>query len=338
MGHSSGTAAVPVLLLYNLDPDWLPLEREEVVAEVERLAAALAAAGNPVTLRAVETRELAASLAGVDPDACVVFNWCDGLPGLPHSEAEVARGLETLQFTYTGSPPPVLALSWQKERVKQLLERAGVPTPPWRLFRSAHGNGWQRFPAIVKPAHEHASRGVGRESVVLDGEELSERVAHVLTQLGQPALVEEFIDGREFHVSVWGNGKLAVLPPAEMDFRALADIRDRLCSYDAKFTPSSRVFAAIELLLPAPLSPAERQQLEAVAVAAYAAVGCRDYARIDVRLKDGVFYVLDVNPNCDLSTDTSTALAASLEGGSFAEFLSQLVALAARRHPRLGAA
>ncbi len=338
MGRSGGTAAVPVLLLYNLDPDWLPLEREEVVAEVARLADALAAAGHQVAVRGTEVPELNAALSGVDPDAWLVFNWCDGLPGVPHSEAEVAQGLEQLRFTYTGSPPPVLALSWQKERVKRLLAAAGVPTPPWQVFRSAHGNGWQRFPAIVKPAHEHASCGVGRESVVFDRDELAERVRHVATQLRQPALVEEFIDGREFHVSVWGNGTLHVLPPAEMDFGALADVRDRLCSYDAKFTPSSQVYEAIELLLPAPLSAAERRQLEAVVVAAYTAVRCRDYARIDVRLKDGVFYVLDVNPNCDLSTDTSTALAAALDRGSFAAFLSDLIALAARRHPRLGAA
>ncbi len=335
MARNGRAAAVPVLFLYNLDPDWLPSEREEIRAEVERLAAALAAEGHEVAVRGLTTPDLAGCLAGAEPERCVVFNWCDGLPGVPHSEAEVARELERLGFTYTGSPPQVLTRSWQKGRVKERLDAVGVPTPPWAMCSEPGRNGWDRFPAIVKPAHEHASFGVDRESVVFDDDELAARVATVVGELEQPALVEEFIDGREFHVTVWGNGTLALLPPSEMSFAALSDPRDRLCSYDAKFTPGSRAYESIELVLPAPLEPEEAAALARVARAAYRALGCRDYARLDVRLRDGVFHVLDVNPNCDLSSDTSTALAAALACGSFGQFLSKLVTLAARRHPAL---
>jgi len=145
--------------------------------------------------------------------------------------------------------------------------------------------------------------------------------------------VEDFLDGREFHVSVWGNHTLQVLPPAEMDFRAFSDVHDRLCTFDAKFTPGSRPYEQIGLLLPAPLTETELAELQSIALAAYQALGCRDYGRLDIRLRDGVFYVLDINPNCDISPNVSMALAAALEGYSYGAMLSRIVNLAAMRHP-----
>ncbi|MGB9723938.1 MAG: hypothetical protein ACP5OO_03410 [Chloroflexia bacterium] len=144
------------------------------------------------------------------------------------------------------------------------------------------------------------------------------------------------MDGREFHVSLWGNGRIQVLPPAEMDFSAFDDPRRRLCDFDAKFTPGSPSYEHIQVHLPAPLSREEQTCLERIARATYRATGCRDYARLDIRMRDGVFYVLDVNPNPDISADTSTALAAAAAGYSYGELGSRLVYLAAARHPLLG--
>jgi D-alanine-D-alanine ligase len=92
---------------------------------------------------------------------------------------------------------------------------------------------WERFPAIVKPAFEHCSLGIDTNAVVLDAKELGDRVAYIRETYAQPALVEEFIDGREFHVTLWGNGHIHMLPPAEMDFSAFTDVRDRLCTFDS---------------------------------------------------------------------------------------------------------
>ncbi len=117
----------------------------------------------------------------------------------------------------------------------------------------------------------------------------------------QPALIEDFIDGREFHVPLWGNGDVEMLPPVEMDFSAFGDIHDRLCSYDAKFVPESEAYREIKSYVPARLTEREMAELEATSKAAYEAIGCRDYGRIDIRFRDGVFYVLDVNPNADIS-------------------------------------
>jgi D-alanine-D-alanine ligase len=118
-----------------------------------------------------------------------------------------------------------------------------------------------------------------------------------------------------------------------MDFRAFPDVHDRLCTYDSKFTPGSRPYEQIGLLLPAPLQEAELAALQTVALAAYQALGCRDYGRLDIRLRGGVFYVLDINPNCDISPDASMALAAAVRGYSYGAMLSRIVNLAARRHP-----
>jgi D-alanine-D-alanine ligase len=173
-------------------------------------------------------------------------------------------------------------------------------------------------------------------SVVLTAADLAEQVAAVHAEFGQPALVEEFIDGREFHVTLWGNGTIEMLPPAEMDFSDFADVRERICSYDSKFNPDSDSYRRIRSLIPAPLEDDQMRALEAVCIAAYRAVGCRDYARLDLRLRDGVFQILDINPNADVSKDTSFSCAAKVAGYSYGALGSRIVRLAARRHPVFG--
>lgn len=325
-----------VLLLHDLDPAWPSSDLESAAGAAAELEAALRQVGHPVVPLPVCHADLEAHLRPFNPDEYIVFNWCEGLPGLPRSEALVAWKLAALGFAYTGSPAATLALCWNKPRVKRLLERRGIPTPCWRVYDTPRAEDWGSFPAIVKPAREHCSYGIGSRSVVWTRRELEEQMAWVLETFGQPVLVEDFIDGREFHVSLWGNGHVQVLPPAEMDFSAFDDPRQRLCDFDAKFTPGSPSYEYIRVLLPAPLSREEWTRLQRIARATYQVAGCRDYARLDVRLRDGVFYVLDVNPNPDISADTSTVLAAAEAGYSYGELGSRLVYLAASRHPRLG--
>jgi D-alanine-D-alanine ligase len=324
---------LPVLLVYDLDRTYGESDAQEAASLLGQLTGALARVGHTVTSLPVCSPDWTNDLANLDSRDWVVLNWCDGVPGVAYSDAHVARELGKAGFTYTGSHYPVLNRSWDKPYVKRLLESCGLPTPRWRLYDRPSTDGWDCFPAIVKPSHEHSSLGVTPGAVVLTPETLCERVAYVVDTFHQPALVEDFVDGREFHVSVWGNHTLQVLPPAEMDFGAFGDIRDRLCTFDAKFTPGSRPYEEIGLLLPAPLSQAEQAALEWVALASYQALGCRDYGRLDIRLRDGVFYVLDINPNCDISPDASMALAAAVDGYSYGAMLSQIVNLAATRHP-----
>lgn len=324
---------LPVLLLHDLDSTWAASDIEEALRDVDRLTKGLQELGHPVTKVPLSNTELDACLSEYDPDQHIVFNWCESLPGVPYSDVLVAQTLDAMGFTYTGSTAAVLALSWNKGTVKGLLHQRGIPTPHWKIYTQARAIDWNCFPAIVKPAHEHCSYGVTPESVVLTPEELCERIAYVLDVFHQPALVEDFIDGREFHVTVWGNGDMRVLPPAEMDFSAFLDVHDRLCTFDSKFCPGSLHYDRIQLRLPAPLTEDKRRQLEQTALAAYYALGCRDYGRLDIRLRNDIFYVLDVNPNPDISSETSTVYAAAEAGFSYQAMASYLINLAAKRHP-----
>jgi D-alanine-D-alanine ligase len=118
-----------------------------------------------------------------------------------------------------------------------------------------------------------------------------------------------------------------------MDYSAFEEQRDRLCSFDSKFDPESKPYQLIKLALPASLTETEEAKLVNTALAAYAATNCRDYARLDIRLRGGIFYVLDVNPNADISPDTSLVLSAERAGLTYGQLGSLLVSYAACRHP-----
>ena len=326
----------PVILLYSVDPDWTPVEKDEVIHLTTQLGHSLIDMGHPMVLVPIADDDIDSHLGCFDPADYIVFNWCEELPGIEHSEWLVAKRLEMLGFTFTGADSETLALAQDKNRVKIILDQAKIPTPIWRIFHSPEPCDWDIFPAIVKPMNEHCSTGITPESVVLNHAELKNRISFVLDQYCQPALVEDLIDGREFHVSVWGNETLTVLPPAEMDFSFFKNVKDRLCTYDSKCIPGSEHYEKIETLLPAPLTSDETKALELVCKNAYVALGCRDYARMDIRLRDNIFYVLDVNPNADISIDASMACAAEVCGISYGQMCSLIVSMASQRHLACG--
>jgi D-alanine-D-alanine ligase len=327
------STGLPVILLYNLNRVWTKEEKGEILEMVDTLTTGLSNAGHAVTAVCIEDDALEQAMVGFDPQQHVVFNWCEELPGQPHSSSLVARKLEQMGFTITGADSRALLFSQDKPAVKEKLRASQVPIPDWQVCEPGMVPEWKRFPAIVKPAYEHCSLGITQEAVVHDPGELARRMEHMAREFQQPILVEDFIDGREFHVTVVGNGRLHVLPVAEMDFSAIAEDRGRLCTYDSKFSPESRDYQMIQLKLPAVFTPRQEQDLERAAIPAYKATGCRDYARLDIRLRDDTFYVLDVNPNADISPDTSVILSAEKAGYSFGQFASLLVNLAAHRHP-----
>ncbi len=327
---------LPVLLLYNIDPKWTPEETKESFQDTIELKSALCKLGHPVTPLPIYNTDLVTPLREYDPQEHIVFNWCEGVPGIPNSYAHVAQTLEEMDFAYTGSPPDVLALSQDKPQVKELLAQHHIATPGWRVYDSAQANGWKNFPAIVKPAQEHCSFGISSEAVVSTPDELHNRVAYVLDTFHQPALVEEFIDGPEFHITLWGNEPPEMLPPVEVDFAELDQPQDRICSYDFKFRPGTPHYEHIWLAY-SELDKDQFHQLEQASLATYQATGCRDYARLDIRLRDGTFYVLDVNPNAGISQGGSVSWATKMAGYSYGEMGSRLVNLAAQRHPILGA-
>jgi len=326
---------LPILLLYNLDHTWKVEEIADGFQDLTQLETDLSELGHPVKSVPIVNADLATPLSKFDPNEYIVFNWCEGIPGIPHSDAQVARALEALNFAYTGSPPQVLALSQDKQHIKNLLEKHSVPTPRWRVYESLQQDGWAHFPAIVKPSQEHCSLGVTPEAVVTTPQELHQRIAYILDKFQQPVLVEEFIHGPEFHVTLWGNDPAEVLPPVEIDFSELEDMRDHICAYDFKYKPGSLHYEKIYLVA-AELSEEEQQTLEETSLAAYDAISCRDYARLDIRVRDGIFYVIDVNPNAGISLGGSVSYAADMAGYSYGAMGSHIVNLAASRHPTLG--
>jgi D-alanine-D-alanine ligase len=327
---------LPVILLYDLERSWPQADIQEILNLTQTLATGLRTVGHPTQIICLEDDNLERVMSGCDPDRQIVFNWCEEVPGVPRSGHLVARELERLGFIFTGAGARALAFSHDKPAVKACLSKRAIPTPYWRVYESVDSLDWEVFPAIVKPAHEHCSFGITHEAVVHTRQELSNRIKKVIETFNQPVLVEDFIDGREFHVSVVGNGRLKVLPIAEMDFSAIREDTGRLCTFDSKFSPASSDYQMIQLRLPAALSAEEEHKLEETAIVAYRATDCRDYARMDIRQRNGTFYVLDVNPNADISPDASVALSAEMAGYSFEQFGSLLVTLAAHRHPVLG--
>jgi D-alanine-D-alanine ligase len=309
------------------------MEAEEVT---QVLIEAMRKEAHPVQRIALDHCDLAAVLKDYDPRKYIVFNWCEEIPGIPRSCALAARILESLGFTFTGADSYALTLSQDKRQVKQALNSRKIPTPKWRIYPSYQKDDWNLFPAIVKPAFEHSSVGITRQAVVQTPAELNSRVQYVIDDLQQPAIVENFIDGREFHVGVVGNRSLSMLPPAEIDFSGFEDIHDRLCTNEANFEKDSDAYKYTTPLIPAVLTQSELDLIEKTVFAAYRALNCRDYARMDLRLHDGVFYILDVNPNADLCPENSLVRAADLAGLPYGNFASLLINLAAHRHPVFG--
>jgi D-alanine-D-alanine ligase len=323
---------IPVILIYNINPEWSEEEKKEAVCASEQLGQALKEVGHRTICLPIENVDLENRLSKFDPYEYIVFNWCEILPGIIHSEWMVAEKLEKLGFIFTGADSQKLLLSQDKNRVKEMLRQSGIPTPEWALFTQPTDCRWEKYPAIIKPVNEHCSEGIDADSVVLSPEEARARIDGILEKYQQPVLMEDFVDGREFHVAVWGNEKLEVLPAVEMDFSYFKNVKERLCSYEAKFIAGSKHYEKIETLVPAPLSKKELNMLNKVCEDAYSVTGCRDYARFDVRLRNGIFYILDVNHNADISLDASMACAAQAAGLSYGEMVSNIVCLAAKRH------
>lgn len=311
-----------------------PLEVATAREEYEDIVRGLRRAG--YRARAVnlqnDLRRLERVVKRNKPD--VIFNLVEYFHDDAGLEAAVAGMFDLYRIPYTGSGPFALALCQDKVLTKRVLEDHKVPTPRFKVLYEPvlPKRLGLRFPLIVKPAFEDASTGLDEHSVIRDPEGLAPRVDHVFREFGA-VLIEEFIEGRELHVSVWGNDDVEVLPPVEFDFSKLPEGYPPIISYAAKWNPLAEVYHRIHTLCPAPLSKRLLHKVEEVAARAYWATECRDYVRLDVRLKGTKPYVLEVNPNPDLTEGVSFMDSAEQAGYTFEEALAYLVELAAARRP-----
>jgi len=334
--------AEKVLVLYNYSQHLVKGEPKDLLAEhgviacAKAVAAALREAGYTVEVVAFST-DIEAALAPYPPargeggsGGWVVFNLGEGLEGRLFEEARIAWALEAMGYRFTGSPGEAIALSTNKAKAKEILARAGVPTPPWKLLRDpAEVDSWQLDgPVIVKPVSEDASIGIGAGSVVTDPSQLKERVAYILNRYRQAALAEKFIPGREFNVSLWGS-EPEILPLAEVDFSAFANPLERIVSFAAKWEPDSFEYKNTPVICPAVVDPELKGKIEEVAKKAWHAIGCRGYARVDMRVDpEGNPYVLEVNCNPDLSPDAGFYRAAKAAGYTYTEMVVRILRMA----------
>jgi D-alanine-D-alanine ligase len=274
-----------------------------------------------------------------DPREWLVWNWGEELAGRSWTEAEIAEEIERRGLAYTGSPPAAIRRSQNRLGVKQLLKAAGLPTLPARVFADpALAGEWQHgYPAMVKGANQHSSYGISREAVVANAAELAARIEYLRQAFDDEALVEPFLDTREFQVAVWGNRDPQALPPQEFDYSAFDDQRDRLYTYDWKFNADSRGYKEIKMICPAPLDrPDWQARLMELSVDAYRVLGLRDFGRVDLRMLGDEPQILDVNPNPDLEYISVLPASSRSLGLSYGAMVDHILRLAAERMPAPG--
>jgi D-alanine-D-alanine ligase len=264
-----------------------------------------------------------------------VFNLCEGVGGNVRGESWVPAILDIIGIPYTGSDSLTLGLCLDKVKTKQLLFANSIPTPSYQIFRDLLQtlNPELSFPLIVKPANEDASVGITIDSVVENKSSLFKMVEFVLKNYRQPALVEEYIDGRELNVAILGNGKsLEVLPISEIRFDFDKKI-PKILSYDAKWIPESEMFKkTVGVCPPAEKLPEDVEaRIKKLAVAAYNLTQCRDYARVDFRLNGDLPYVLEVNPNPGINKDSGFVRSALASGLSYDELIRKILSSAMKR-------
>ena len=275
--------------------------------------------------------ETVRALESLQPD--LVFNLCESLGGDSRHEAVLPSLFELAGIRYTGSGPQALGLALRKDLTKKLLIAHGVSTPGAVTLDADDVSGVTLpFPLIVKPTREDASVGITRDSVVHDRAALARRVAAVRREFRQPVLVEQYIEGREIYVSMLG-AKPQILPMHEIDFSAMPAHKPRIVSYEGKWDASSDEYHGTRSVRCGELDAVTRARCQAAARAAFHALELRDYARVDLRVSaEGVPYVIDVNPNCDLSDGAGVSRAASYGGLSYPQLIQQICEAALRRY------
>jgi D-alanine-D-alanine ligase len=326
-----------IAILHNFDFVHLPpgvarRSQDEILGVVAAVQRALETRGATIRVVPVALDPVAFAPDFLKDRPEVVVNLCESLGGDSRGEMLVPGLLDLMDLPYTGSGPLTLGLALHKHMAKELLRARGVPTPEHALIERPEDLRAVRlgFPLIVKPAREDASIGIDRHSVVHDPESLASACERVLDEHAQPALVERYIEGRELNVALLGHPP-QVLPLAEIDFEKLAPDHPRIVTYAAKWDEASPEFIATPPVA-CKLSPDLGALVSKTALAAFDALGCRDYGRVDIRLApDGTPYVIEVNPNCDLSPDAGFARAARAALIDYDALIWRLVQIAKAR-------
>ncbi len=266
-----------------------------------------------------------------NPD--VIYNFVESVEGIASYEWCIAGLFELLGFEYTGCNPASLGNCLNKARAKNILTSRGIKTPQHITLkpnaRFTKKDITINYPAIIKLLSEDASIGISEYSVVNNYTELRKQFKFLTETYRQDVILEEYIKGRELNIAVLGNN---VLPVSEIDFKGLPKGLPSIVTYDGKWIEDSVYYKHTKPVCPVELNERIKNKIIKIAIDAFEALSCRDYARIDVRLdKKNVPYVIEVNPNPDISTDSGFARAAAAAGISHKELLNTIANFALSR-------
>lgn len=305
-----------------------------VIDEMRDIEKALQASGFRTILFNVNSdiERLFRFLQSEKPD--VIFNLCESIGNESMHEMHVAGIYELLDIPYTGASAFTLGLAQQKARVKEILIYHNLPTPKFQIidFVPFALDDKLTYPLIVKPSREDASVGISNNSVVYNLESLKRQVEFIISKFNQPALVEEYIDGRELNAAILGNNPPIVLPISEVDMSQLPEHYHRIITYNAKWMKGTEEYEFTKGVCPAPIPDSVVEKICELALKAYKIIGCRDYARVDFRLdKNSHLHILEVNPNPDIAADAGFARSARTAGFTFEEMIKKIVELALER-------
>jgi D-alanine-D-alanine ligase len=306
-------------------------KHDEVVDEV---VGALSEGGHKVSLIGIsdDLRELLDNLDDKRPD--LVFNLCERFADNDAYEMHVTAVLAMLGQPFTGTGPAGMAWRQDKAVTKKLLKFHEVHYPNYATFDKDNLEfaGKMRFPLFVKPLHGDTCLGIDDSSLVTEYSKLIERIGFIQTQLKVPALVEEYIEGREFYIGILGNDPAEILPVMELDFAKLPDGYPRIYGHEAKSDTTSLQFGAVNAIVATELAPEIRARLIMSGREAAYALKVQDYARVDIRLSaDGVPLVVEVNANPYLERTSAFPLAALQAGIGYTTLVNRIVEIAQKR-------
>src|SRR5262245_6546670 len=299
-----------------------------VIDSAKEVHNTLAAMGHRAALVRVDAgiRTFVEALETMQPD--LVFNMCESYRESSAGEYHIAGLLELLGIPYTGSGPLALALALDKPLSKELFNARNIPTPAFAVYRRMPAvPPPPGFPLMLKLAGGDASVGITPENVVRDVSSFEKRLEELLREFQGPVLAEEYIEGREFTIAMFDGRPLLV---EEIEF----SVEPRIVGFRAKWDSGSAEYEGTNPTFTPVITERQRDELMTLAVRVWEALGFRDYARVDFRMDgDGRVYVLEANPNPDISAGSGYRLSLDAAKISYVDFVARLIENAFGRRP-----
>ena len=309
-------------------------KKKRETADREEIFEALAKLGHEPFYQVLDGAEKTlVALAKFDAD--LVFNLTESYAGDDTKDMNIAAYLELLDLRYTGAGPHAMYLAQDKALAKKIFAFHGIKTP---FFATSYRGKLDHshdisFPLIVKPTSEDGSIGIDQGSFVESVKELMERIHYIQEEFDSPALIEEYIEGREIYAAILGNENPEVLPMVELDLSKLPKGTPKIAGQEVKWATETEAYKVTKSAPAEDLDEATTKRLSDTALSAYQALKLRDYGRIDMRLsKKGEVFVIEANPNPWLASTAEFAMAAKKAGRNYTELVAEIVDLARSRY------